>query len=654
MGGWWLAMHVEYARRAAALGGVLLAVAAYCVWAVAFPPHVSVRSLAPGAMVRLAGVHAEETQHGVPFRWSGPRPRLDIRCLPLARPTALRLVVQPEPGGREFSATVLVRGVAVTSVRTTEPDVTIPIAAGACARGTAVVEIRPRTVVPPGDPRVIGMKLLGGQVDYAFGLAAGAVWVRQIGPLLIVVALLVGSGLLPVRGKHDWRVEFAGAGAAALVGVAMWPLAAPVSIPLVILLVVAPTLMALLPPRSNPARLARLTVLVIVAAFATLMVVHAVDLPRQDEWPEIVHRLRLAKHGQWDGMDWFAQSSQHRHAVPRLVLVAVALATSWSASAVAWVAVVVHIASWLAVVWLMRADLDDWSLLALSLVWFSPAQYESFIWGWALHGGLTLLFSVIALVAIEARRGRAGVLVAVACCTLASYCTAPGLVSWIVCAGVLVAHQRWQAASCLALSGVTCLLTYFVGYVRPGEYAALQFRIADHTLGVGSAIGVALGVLAQPFGLAPGAAAIVGASWLSLVLAAAGRAVAPHRLGLALLGVAWWLATILGRYDGTTSMLAISRYGWTVLPLWTLLAATPRPPALRLAALALCAVAGTLGWTNGAVAIDRWHGAMDTARDALLSGYTPEGTALYWAPEAIPDMLTDLRRWRYSLYRDQP
>ena len=96
---------------------------------------------------------------------------------------------------------------------------------------------------------------------------------------------------------------------------------------------------------------------------------------------------------------------QHRHAVPRLVLLAVALATSWSASAVAWVAVLAHIGCWLSVVWLMRDELDDWALVALSLVWFSP-QYESFVWGWALHGGLTLLFSVLAIVAVEARRDR--------------------------------------------------------------------------------------------------------------------------------------------------------------------------------------------------------------------------------------------------------
>jgi general secretion pathway protein A len=80
-------------------------------------------------MVRLEGVHAEEAHRGQPFRWSGPRPRVKIRCLPLAHPSAIRLAVQPEPGGREVVATVLVPGLSVSNVRTTEPTVTVPIPA---------------------------------------------------------------------------------------------------------------------------------------------------------------------------------------------------------------------------------------------------------------------------------------------------------------------------------------------------------------------------------------------------------------------------------------------------------------------------------------------------------------------------------------------
>jgi hypothetical protein len=517
-----------------------------------------------------------------------------------------------------------------------------------------VVELRSRVVVPPGDTRVLGLRLLGGEVDYVFGLAPASVWAREAGPLLIGLALLAGSGLLRVDWKGGWRLQAAGACAAIVTCVVLWPLDAPVGITLATVLAVAWTLNAMLPSPAPAARLARLAVLVIVVAFATVMVGHAVDLPRQDDWPEIVHRLRLAENGQWDRMDWFAQSSQHRHAAPRLLLLAMAAATSWCASAFAWVAVLAHIGSWLSVVWLIRGELDEWAVLAFSLVWFSPAQYESFVWGWALHGGLTLLFSILAVVAVEARRGPVGVLLAIACCTLASYSTAPGLISWIVCVGLLMARRRRHAAVVLLLAAVSCGATYFARYVPNGEYAALQFRIVDESLSAREGIGVALGLFAQPLGLAPRAAALVGASLLSLLLLGARSSGTRRRLALAGLGLAWWLATVLGRYDGTTSMLAISRYGWTVLPLWALLASTPRPRVLRAAALALCAIGGVQGWANGGVAVDGWRSAMETQRDELLAGYSPTGTALHWAPEVIPGMLEDLRRWRYSLYRNTP
>jgi hypothetical protein len=265
---------------------------------------------------------------------------------------------------------------------------------------------------------------------------------------------------------------------------------------------------------------------------------------------------------------------------------------------------------------------------------------------------LTLLFSVLALMALQARRDRLGVLAAAMCCALASYCTAPGLVSWMACGGVLVASRRWRDTSWLVLAATLCAATYFVGYVRPGGYAALQFRIVSEAGAGRTALDVVLGALALPFALQPPAATIAGASLLVLGVLGMFVRISIGGAALGTLGLAWWLATVLGRYDGTPALLSISRYGWAVLPLWVLLARTPRPGVLRAAALALCAIAGAHGWTRGVVLVDGWRGAMETTRDAMLSGYQPQDTALHWAPATLPGLQEDLRRWRYSLYRE--
>jgi hypothetical protein len=203
------------------------------------------------------------------------------------------------------------------------------------------------------------------------------------------------------------------------------------------------------------------------------------------------------------------------------------------------------------------------------------------------------------------------------------------------------------------LAGVSCVGTYFAGYVHPSDLAALRFRIFHESTGLRTAIDVALGALAQPVGLASHGAALAGLCLLSLLVLGALRPIPGPGVALGVLGFAWWMATILGRYDGNTALSSISRYGWTALPLWALLARTRRPRAMRAAALAVCAIAGAYGWAHGMVLADSWRSAMETGRDEILSGYQPVGTALYWAPENLPGMQADLRRWRYSLYRDQ-
>ena len=93
-----------------------------------------------------------------------------------------------------------------------------------------MVEIWPRVVVPPGTTRVLGVRLLGGEVDYELRCRFRGRVGQGGGALLVVLALLAGSGVLQIGRPDARRLAVAGACAVMLGCVALWPLAAPVGV----------------------------------------------------------------------------------------------------------------------------------------------------------------------------------------------------------------------------------------------------------------------------------------------------------------------------------------------------------------------------------------------------------------------------------------
>jgi hypothetical protein len=311
-----------------------------------------------------------------------------------------------------------------------------------------------------------------------------------------------------------------------------------------------------------------------------------------------------------------------------------------------------HVAAWLLIVRLLRPHMGTSEALALAVVWFAPGQYESFLWGWALHGGLTLGLGLAAIaVADRARTWRAMPMLALACVG-ASLSTATGLATWPIAVGVLIARHRFALAGGLLACALACGAAYFTGYVKPDGYHQLQFLLLAPRHAV-SALKILLGIAGLPFGL-PSAGAVAAGALLvvlgSMSIAARARTtVAGAAVGV--LGATWWLAAALGRYDGTDGILAIARYGWTALLLWAVLVSARTPRVLRSTVVASFFVLGVASWWHAPRVIDAWRSNMQTQRDELLHGVGVPRPGLFWAPELIPALDATLRDWQFSYHR---
>jgi hypothetical protein len=180
--------------------------------------------------------------------------------------------------------------------------------------------------------------------------------------------------------------------------------------------------------------LAALVALVPFAYLVRMCVLRTVDVPLWDEW-ELLPRLEHWSSGTLSFQDFWGQHNEHRPFFPIIVLMAVARLTRWdtrweiAVNLVAAVAIFAVYLVYLRSAWRARGGAPVWLVPALSLLAFSPVQWENFVWGWQLTMlmcGLAGLLSAYFIAQGTARAFGASI----ACAVCATFSFASGLVVW--------------------------------------------------------------------------------------------------------------------------------------------------------------------------------------------------------------------------------
>jgi hypothetical protein len=242
------------------------------------------------------------------------------------------------------------------------------------------------------------------------------------------------------------------------------------------------------PTQGRSVGVALATVLPLALAIAPLAVAvwaaarYTVDLPWMDEW-ELVPLVERSYEGTLSLRDLWMAHNEHRFLFPRLILLALVRLTRWNVYYE--VAANVVLACAVAALLVRQARLTarpfarwgaSWLVPAVSVLVFSLAQWENWIWGWQVAIWLNVLAVVGGVILLTQERSfgwRLGL--AVLCGIVAQYSFANGIGYWVVGLFALAvrplgsARAKGAAMAVWVVAAVAATGSYLYGYQVP-EY----------------------------------------------------------------------------------------------------------------------------------------------------------------------------------------
>jgi hypothetical protein len=331
--------------------------------------------------------------------------------------------------------------------------------------------------------------------------------------------------------------------------------------------------------------------LIPAVAVVVLVLKLAVEVPYLDQW-EMVPLLQKSYEDQLTLTDFWAQHSEHRPLVSRVVLLALARVTHWNmgyelALSIALAAGIAAALARQVILTSRKLERDSlrWVAPAISVAIFSIASFENWLWGWQIAlflTELTALASILLLAngPVTWHRLACAVVLGV----LATYSLANGLLVWPLGLGLLLFSSGQRKTAMLAVWVGASILTigsYFAGYYKPPWHPAVTSALKMPVEYICYVLKYLGGICAQydlvpdetdgDLALACGAGAVVTTCWVWGVILA--RKIAPVRLLLPYAAISSYsLGTALlsgvGRVGFGSNQALASRYCTLAAPFW--------------------------------------------------------------------------------------
>lgn len=221
---------------------------------------------------------------------------------------------------------------------------------------------------------------------------------------------------------------------------------------------------------------------------------YIVDVPYLDQWDLIPTLDKLYNHS-LSSADLWAQHNEHRPLFPRIIMLTLAHISKWRISYELAASILIASGMFLTLIHQLKKTTQNlnfnkpyWIIPVISVITFSLAQCENWLWGWQIQIHLNILTVVAGIFFISSSKTKwIHFYLAILMGIIATYSFANGLLYWALALLILLAikHQNkknkivkliiWIAASAI----IIC--TYMYQYQKPTRHPSLTF-LADHFL----------------------------------------------------------------------------------------------------------------------------------------------------------------------------
>jgi hypothetical protein len=200
---------------------------------------------------------------------------------------------------------------------------------------------------------------------------------------------------------------------------------------------------------------------------------HGVNVPLADDW-SLVPLFEKRDAGTLTLGDLLAQHHEHVPVIPRAADLFMAPLTDWNLRVEMFRNFGVAVVTFGVILLALRRALAGPAFVlcsvVASLLFFSPAQWENWIWGWQLEWFLSNLGALVAFYALAYvvdGRPRGGLALAALGALVATFSLGQGLLVWPVGLVILLLRRRpWRA---WAGVGTLTYVLYFVDWENPAE-----------------------------------------------------------------------------------------------------------------------------------------------------------------------------------------
>ncbi len=303
-----------------------------------------------------------------------------------------------------------------------------------------------------------------------------------------------------------------------------------------------------------------------LAVLVWLVQAHWINTPYYDQW-DLVPLLQKSHNGGLGLGDFWAQHNEHRLLFPQLIMVPLAWLTHWDTRYEMVVSLLFAAAAFAILYLIMRKTLTSTLLLAAatlltSVIFFSPIQYENWLWGWQMQWFMNIAGLVVAVWILNRGGPQARlkhVLIAAAAATFANYSLANGMFVWLVCLPFFVVYRplrRWIPLW-LGLAAVV-IAVQWIGYVDPDRHPSKLIFLHDPV----TFARYLLAYVTNPLSMGSGHQNMIGVLYLLAVLACLAYLVVRHRNVLTTTLLPW---LCIGAYGAlAAASTAVSRAGFGV------------------------------------------------------------------------------------------